>query len=291
MRYVIIRDDDTNALTPIECLERLYRPFLDRDLPVNLAVIPDVATDAAAPDGKREQFLSVEPGVANGPPASAADPSSETDRARESQRTIPIGSNAPLVRYLLDNPGYQIVQHGCHHDPFEFDRNSASYISHRLEHGTSQLMEAGFPRPQTFVAPHDKLSRAALRHVAGRFRVLSTGWFELRRLPLTWWPEYLAKRIRHAPHWRVGRTILLSHPGCLLSCHRNYDAMFDEVVRNIESRRLTVLVTHWWEYFRDGHPDDRFIPLLRHVAEYLSTRSDISVIPFSDLAEGRVTLN
>ena len=27
MRYVIIRDDDTNALTPVECLERLYRPF------------------------------------------------------------------------------------------------------------------------------------------------------------------------------------------------------------------------------------------------------------------------
>ena len=37
MRYVILRDDDTNALTPIECLETLYRPFLDRGLPVNLA--------------------------------------------------------------------------------------------------------------------------------------------------------------------------------------------------------------------------------------------------------------
>src|SRR5215831_20430120 len=59
MRYVIIRDDDTNALTPVDCLERLYRPFLDRGLPVNLAVIPDVATDAATPDGKREGFLSV----------------------------------------------------------------------------------------------------------------------------------------------------------------------------------------------------------------------------------------
>ena len=30
MRYVIIRDDDTNALTPVECLERLYRPLLER---------------------------------------------------------------------------------------------------------------------------------------------------------------------------------------------------------------------------------------------------------------------
>ena len=35
MRYVILRDDDTNALTPVDCLERLYRPFLNRGLPVN----------------------------------------------------------------------------------------------------------------------------------------------------------------------------------------------------------------------------------------------------------------
>ena len=26
MRHVILRDDDTNALTPVECLDRLYSP-------------------------------------------------------------------------------------------------------------------------------------------------------------------------------------------------------------------------------------------------------------------------
>src|SRR5437879_10738108 len=57
MRYVIIRDDDTNALTPVECLERLYRPFLDCGLPVNLAVIPDVSTEAKMSDGRPEGFL------------------------------------------------------------------------------------------------------------------------------------------------------------------------------------------------------------------------------------------
>src|SRR5436190_17389012 len=57
MRYVILRDDDTNALTPVDCLERLYRPFLDRGFPVNLAVIPEVRTDAVGPDGRREGFL------------------------------------------------------------------------------------------------------------------------------------------------------------------------------------------------------------------------------------------
>jgi hypothetical protein len=49
MRYVILRDDDTNALTPVECLERLYRPFLNLGLPVNLATIPKVRTDVIGP--------------------------------------------------------------------------------------------------------------------------------------------------------------------------------------------------------------------------------------------------
>ena len=58
MRYVILRDDDTNALTPVDCLDRLYRPFLDRGLPVNLATIPDVFTRTTLPDGQLEGYLS-----------------------------------------------------------------------------------------------------------------------------------------------------------------------------------------------------------------------------------------
>src|SRR5262245_34983642 len=58
MHYVILRDDDTNALTPRACLERLYRPFLDRGLPVNLATIPDVRCDVRTPDQKLEGFIT-----------------------------------------------------------------------------------------------------------------------------------------------------------------------------------------------------------------------------------------
>src|SRR5215475_6577775 len=59
MRYVIIRDDDTNAFTPVECLERLYRPFLNAGLPVNLAVIPEVSLNARMANGQPEGFLLV----------------------------------------------------------------------------------------------------------------------------------------------------------------------------------------------------------------------------------------
>ncbi len=272
MRYVILRDDDTNALTPPECLERLYRPFLDRRLPVNLSVIPAVRTTVTMPDGQPEGFL-----------------------VRKSGRVpeiLPIGHNRKLVEYLAGNPGYHIAQHGCHHDYFEFDNLERPEILRRLEQGTRCLDEAGFPPPDTFVAPHDKLSRGSLKEVAKRFRVLSTGWFELRRLPPAWWPNYGLKKLRRAPHWRAGHTILLTHPGCLLSCHRPYEHMLDSIKTSIASRTLTVLVTHWWEYFRSHKPDDSFIAILHQAADYLAGhRDDIRVVTFSELAAGNVPLN
>jgi hypothetical protein len=325
MRYVILRDDDTNALTPVECLERLYRPFLDKGLPVNLAVIPDVTTGTTTPDGKLEGFLTVENGdedygnqaEKNRELVSLSSPKGGEGRGEEatlkltasfnapltplsrgergkdfrSRVTIPIGDNRELVKYLRENPGFRVVQHGCHHDYFEFDRLAREEISRRLDRGTKLLTEAGFPQPVTFVAPYDKISRTAYQELAKRFRVISTGWFELGRLPLNWWPNYFVKKARAIPHWRVGKTTLLSHPGCLLSCHRDYDSMLDEVINTIEKRKLTVLVTHWWEYFRNHQTDEKFISFLHQTADYLASNHDIKVISFSDLAQSRMPLN
>src|SRR6059058_3005782 len=96
MRYVILRDDDTNALTPVEYLECLYRPFLDNGLPVNLATIPNVRTDVTYGAGIPEGFL-----VAKRGPVAAC---------------LPIAQNEALIAYLRGNPGYHIVQHGYNHE-------------------------------------------------------------------------------------------------------------------------------------------------------------------------------
>jgi hypothetical protein len=267
MHHIILRDDDTNALTPPECLEELYRPFLDRGLPVNLAVIPNVRTDAMTLDGQLEGFLLAKNG--------------------EAPQTLPIGSNEKLVRYLLDNPGYHIMQHGYHHEPAEFDCHEREEIVRRLQQGALLLRDAGFPMPETFVAPHDKLSPAAFVEIAQRYRVISTGWFELRRLPFAWWPRYVLKKLLHRTHWRIGRTLLLGHPGCLLSCHRPYDQMFETVRNTVESRPLTVLVTHWWEYFRSGVLDHRFRSVLHQVADYLASKPDFKVVSCDALSDRR----
>jgi hypothetical protein len=111
-----------------------------------------------------------------------------------------------LVQYLRQSTSHQ---RGLHHSVFEFDSPNGEDICRRLDQGTRLLVEAGFPQPTTFVAPYDRLSRASLRQVATRFRVLSTGWFERRRLPVSWWPAYALKKFFRREHWRIGRTLLL----------------------------------------------------------------------------------
>ena len=271
MRYIILRDDDTNALTPVECLEQLYRPLLDRDLTVNLAVIPNVRTDAQRADGKPEGFLH--------------------DRGEIAGPRAWIGRNRKLTAYLQRNPGYQIVQHGYDHSLYEFASHDEIDIARRLDKGARLLAEAGLAGAQTFVAPHDRFSPESLRAVARRFAVISAGWFEWSTLPPAWWPAYVVKKMRGQPHWRANRTLLLSHPGCLLSRFRPRENLFEEIKRSIASRQLTVLVTHWWEYFPEGRPDTEFIGFLHRTADYLASEPDLRVISFGDLARNQVPLH
>jgi hypothetical protein len=270
-RYVILRDDDTNVLTPPECLDRLYRPFLDFGLPVNLATIPAVSPHVKRPDGLPERFLW------------GADSISEP--------FLPLTRNSDLARYLRQNRGYHMVQHGCHHEPFEFDRKDRSEVVAHLENGRRLLEEAGFASPETFVAPHDKFSRISYVEAARRFRVLSTGWFEMARVPRLWWPHYLVSKARSRQHWRVGNTVLLSHPGCLLSYMRPYESMLASVKEQIQRHRLTILVTHWWEYFPENRADEEFIDVLHKVADYLRGEREIKVLKFSELRGNEVPLN
>ncbi len=270
MRYVILRDDDTNALTPPECLDRLYRPFLDRGLPVNLSIIPEVRSDVRRPDGRFEGFLMARTGA-------------EPD-------TVPMADNPGLVSYLTANTGYHIVQHGCYHDYHEFERIDRAETARRLDHGAQRLFEAGLGRPRVFVAPYDLFSRDSLSVAGGRYDVVSTCWFNLRDMPCTWWPRYGLSMLRRKPHWRNGQSLMLSHPGCLLSHRRPLDTMLDAIRRTTEARSVTVLVTHWWEYYVNREPDQAFIDVLHRTSDYLASTPDIRVVSFQDVADGRVPL-
>lgn len=273
MRYVCIRDDDTNALTPIECLETMYRPFLDRGLPVNLAVIPEVATDTRLPDGTLESFITGE-------------------RAGEDGGTAPIGSNPDLVEYLLANPLFHLAQHGLSHGFIdgrpEFEQSDASFVGARLDRGLELFEEAGLPRPVAFVAPQDKMTRASIREVARRFDVVSAQWYERGRMPVSWWPSFIGRKFSGRTHWRAAGTRFLVHPGCDLQRNKSYSGMLDAVKRSVMSDEFTVVVTHWNEYFVDGRPDVEYLGILQRVGDWLAEQSDIQVITFADVARDAV---
>jgi len=271
MHYVIIRDDDTFAFTPPACLERIYRPFLDMGMPVCLATIPEARTNVRTPDGLLEGYL--------------------TSGGGRDVGLAPIGLGRGLVDYIQAEACYDVVQHGCHHDIFEFGGSDRQELARRLDRGARALHDAGFQKPHAFVAPYDRMSRAAFVEVSARFAVISTGWFEAGRVPARWWVAYALRKLGRKRHWSAGGCHLLSHPGCLLSYHRDRAGMMDSVRAAVEGSKLTVLVSHWWEFFRGGIPDVELIAKIHEVADWISSRPDIQVVTFSDVAGGRVHLN
>jgi hypothetical protein len=56
------------------------------------------------------------------------------------------------------------------------------------------------------------------------------------------------------------------------------------IKRAIARQDVTVIVTHWWEYFRNGQADGPFIRALHATAEYLASDPEVRVISFADLA-------
>lgn len=269
MRWVVLRDDDTNATTPVACLERLYAPALGAGLPVCLATIPAVSGRAVTPAGEPEAFLW----------GGAGDPA-----------PLPIGSAPELVRWLLDRPSFRVVQHGMTHDLFELDSADRQGVARRLDDGARMLREAGLEPAAGFVAPYDRLSREAFEEVARRHALISTGWFEARRMPVRWWPGWLVRRFTGAAHWQQDGVTLLSHPGCILSRDRPREGMVDAVRASVRSRRLTVLVTHWWEYFHGGEPDEGLIAALHETLAWLAQDRETRVVGFDEIAAGRVPL-
>ncbi len=265
-RYVILRDDDANGTTSPEAIERLYRPFLARGWPVCLAVIPEVRTDVRTMNGELEGFVDASrrgaPGVA------------------------PIADNRRFVDYVRAEPKLHVVQHGLRHEivggRFEFDRDDARDVATRMDAGSRALRDAGFPKPSTFVAPQDQISRTAVRAALARYAVLSTGYYSLRRLPRRHWARYLIdKRVSKRPHVRLRSQTLLTHPGCILSPHREPEHVAEAILAVVRSQRLTVVVSHHWEYASGGGEPSPLVDVLHSLPERFEAEA-VRVVTFDE---------
>lgn len=263
-RRVLLCDEDTNALTPPDKLDQLYRPMLDYGLRVNLAVIPWVRTELRKEDGQPWEWLGSE----------------TTSEAR----AIPVGHNSELTSYLRANPGFHIAQHGCHHERAEFARHSRLEIGRRLSQGAALLLNAGLGYPIAFVPPDDRLSSTAFDEVTSRYRVLYCRRSLWGSVPLKRWPANLLRRLRHSSSWRAGSASVLDLASDVLTRRMRAPDLVEAVKGVVEETSLAVLVTQWWRYFPLGRADLKAIAALHDVARWLVLEPDIDVVSFADLA-------
>lgn len=253
MTLVLVRDDDANATTDPVRLERVYAPLLDVGVPVNFAVIPEVALDTFGPDGRREGFIE------------ASHPASS--------ECITLEQSTPLCAWLRAHEGQlDVLMHGLSHrrgpDGTEFGAVGPREASAKLLRGLSVISTALGRAPRGFVAPWDALSRGALTIATRAFDLVSTGWVDRRKLPPSAWPAHFAERLLRTEVLRVGQGWVVRHRGCKLQNTTPVDRIPDIVHSLIGGTRVGVIVLHHWQFWQRSEPH----PVIQALAATLRGR-------------------
>jgi hypothetical protein len=274
---ILIRDDDANATTRPARLERAYAPLLEADLPVCLSVIPEVALDTRAPDGRRERFLD--------------------EASPDGDDTVALAPDTPLAAWIRLHPGaIDVLAHGLSHRRLrggtELGALDQATAAGRLSRAAAILTRALGARPLGFVAPWDALSRGALAAATEAFALVSTGWVDRARLPLSAWPAFVAERVARTEALRVGRAWVLRHRGALLGPHTPPEAVAGVVADLTRGADVGVIVLHHWMFW--DHPDPH--PVITALARALRSHrvgvgrdalrhlDDLPPRPLADLA-------
>jgi len=236
MTMYLVRDDDANATTEPERLERVYAPLLDAGIPVSFAVIPEVALDTRAPDGARERFLD----------------SSRPD----SSTSLPLRWDTPLARWIRANQGQvSVMMHGLSHSRrrsgTEFGALTGCEAADLVARGIDIMVDSLGRCPRAFVAPWDALSKGSLSAATSAFDLVSTGFVDRDRLSPADWAAHAAERVSGSQALPVGHGWVLRHKGCRITGATRASevgSILDEISANAE---ICVVVLHHW-MFREG---------------------------------------
>jgi hypothetical protein len=282
MKYVVIRDDDICSFTRPEMLEILYRPLLNAGKPVALSVVP--AIGGGQPVGALngpfwKQFrLEYSPCL---PP-----------RYREEAQIFPLTPDSEIVRYLRQNPVYEIVQHGYNHLIIDGIREGmladARVITGKIETSSAIIKECFGRESDFFVVPWDDVSAESISLLKRSFKGISL--HRLGQRHVSWSRKlqaacrrFLNDRTR-LPYFQDGSFLLLEYPGPILSMFNDYSLMKGKVIEWLAHHDILILVNHYWEYFWDwDQPNHEFISAWHDIAASLLDRPDVEIISFSKL--------
>jgi hypothetical protein len=272
MKLAAIRDDDISFFTKPALLERVHGPLLEKAIPINIAAVPFVSANVKLRHeklkGDYEPFIPPE--------------------YRGRDECFEIGGNKALVDFVRRHPAIHVAQHGYSHayvdGAREFEIADSARISEMISEGARIIEKAFGVRPAFFVAPWDSISRAAFAALARSFEGISTGWLSKDSVPLTWLPKLLVKKLAHRNYILAGKTLVVEHPGCILSKFTPPQEIRQRVLQYIENSEVAVLTTHHWEYFgEDGAPNEPLLAAYHAVVAELAGRSDVRLASFAEI--------
>ncbi len=253
MTLFLVRDDDPNATTDPEMLERGYAPLLDAGIPITFATIPDVRLDTRAPDGTCERFLHPD--------------------SPDGATHVRMVRTTPLAQWLRAHASQvDVFVHGLTHERVragtEFGALDAAESASRLLRGRGILREALDREPVGFVAPWDAMSADALRACADQFELVSTGWVDRGRLPASAWPAHVLERLGKREALRVKGSWVVRHRGGRIHAGtppESVPAILDALGAGAD---VAVVVLHHWMFWEgaDAHP------VVRALGRALATR-------------------
>ncbi len=267
---VCIRDDDVCFFTDVDRFRTVHRLMLERDLPLNVAVIPKVSDSITDSRGNREGFIP------------------ESWERREVCH--PITENIELVRVLKETISIEIAQHGLSHERRpdgkpECEESDRACFSNRLKEGKRLLTEAfGYP-PLFLVPPYDSVSAVALSVIRSQFEGISLAQYPHELLPVYLWPRFLLCKYMHRAILRWGRFSIVWHPGIDVSLAGSDSIGLDTVEAAVRSiRDVLVLTVHSWAFFRpDGRLNDVLLSEWERIIRVLSLRDDVRFVHFSSV--------
>jgi hypothetical protein len=237
-RMIVLRDDDISYFTEIDQFRTVHRLLLEKQVPFNIAVIPEVRADIQSMDGRFEGFI---------PPEFSGKPDSHS-----------ISENTALVSFVQKHPFIEVAQHGFSHQKnargeAEFAQRDSADLKCRLEKGIGIIRQTFGGAPRFFVPPFDTVSAEALRMIHKRYDGISLSGFGHSILPMRLWPVFwIQKRMGHCL-FRWGQFHLLQHPGLDFS-FRGMDPLFDSLLEEyLSTEDVLVLPLHSWNFFsREG---------------------------------------
>lgn len=279
MKYVIIRDDDINYFTKPELLAKLYNPLFEEKIPVNFSVIPKVTANIKLGYSslyRAREKVEYDPCI---PP-----------KFRGDNEDFPINENREIVEFIRSLENCEVLQHGLTHGLIEgvpeFKIRNEIEIARRANLGMALLKECFHSKPSFFVPPWDAVSSETIHCLKSQYKGLSVGRLNPVVLPVKSWGAYIKKTLASRNYMFCDELLIIERYGSILNRFNSLDLILSKVKQIIETRKIVILVNHYWEYFFDwSQLDKSFFEVWQKIMEYLLQKEDLHFLSLSELSD------